>query len=186
MKWPKHLTVKRVRNGKGIVATKAFRTNARVCVIEGRIVTAEEVWDMWDDEPRRAENCFRFDADNYLDPHGLIGAFANHSCSPNAGVYKVRGKLVLRALRPIGKGEEVTHDYSTLLGSDDVWKLKCNCGERECRKIVANWESLPPAVTSRYLLLGAIPRYVTATNEAIKVGRSFLKRYEGALNLLAK
>ncbi len=159
----KTLAVRAVRNGKGIVALKTFAPGATVCRIKGRVVTGEQVWRYWDSDPRRGENCFRYDADHYLDPEGEIGAFANHSCNPNAGIVKTGRRLLLRAIRPIAAGDEVTHDYSTLLGADDIWKMKCNCGEAGCRKVVRNAGRLPAAVLRRYRRLGVIPDFILAT-----------------------
>jgi hypothetical protein len=71
--------------------------------------------------------------------------------------------LQLRALKRIAVGREVTHDYSTQLGADDIWTMKCNCGERNCRQVIANVARLPAAVVSRYLRLKAIPEFIIAT-----------------------
>jgi len=166
MAYPETLEVRPVRNGRGIVALKAFRAGALICEIRGAIVSGDTVWGYWKTDPRRGANCFRFDAEHYLDPEGAIGAFANHSCNPNAGVVKRGRKLLFKAIRPIAAGEEVTHDYSTLLGADDVWKMRCNCGEPGCRKVVRNFRSLPPAVLRAYRKLGIIPRFILATRAA--------------------
>lgn len=163
MTFSKILDVRPVRNGKGIVALKAFAPGAVICTIKGKVVTGEQVWGYWETEPRRGENCFRYDADHYLDPEGEIGAFANHSCNPNAGVIKSGRKLLLKAIKAIAAGDEVTHDYSTLLGADDVWKMKCNCGERGCRGVVNSFKALPDAVIRKYCKLGIIPEFIMAT-----------------------
>lgn len=163
MSFAKNLAVQNVRNGLGIIAKRRFSAGATICRIKGEVVTGETVWSYWDAEPRRGENCFRYDADHYLDPEGEIGAFANHSCNPNAGIVKTGRRLMLQAIRPIAAGEEITHDYSTLLGADDVWKMKCNCGETDCRKVVRSFGKLPAAVLRRYRRLGIIPDYILKT-----------------------
>lgn len=157
------LTVKTVRNGKGIVAGKAFRRGAILCEITGRIVTGETVWQYWETDRRLGENCFRYDDDHYIDPDGEIGAYANHSCNPNAGIVKKGRRLLLKAIAPIAAGEEVTHDYSTLLGADDVWKMRCNCGEDNCRRTVRNIAKLPATTVRRYRRLGIIPKFILET-----------------------
>jgi len=162
MKYSTTLTVQRVRNGCGIVALKPFAAGATLCTVRGQIVSAATVWRYWERDPRRGANCFRFDAGHYLDPVGEIGAWANHSCNPNSGVFRTRSRLLLRALRPIAAGEEVTHDYSTLLGADDIWSMRCNCGDRRCRKVVRNIARLPAAVIRRYVAYGAIPDFILA------------------------
>lgn len=160
LQYGRKLVVRNVRNGKGIVALRSFEAGDTLCEIRGRIVRAETVWRWWPHNRRRAENCFRFDADHYLDPEGEIGAWANHACRPNAGVFRQRGKLLLKALRAITAQSEVTHDYSTLLGADDIWRMRCNCGERQCRGVVANVLSLPEVVLRRYRRLQCIPGFI--------------------------
>lgn len=158
------LAVRPVRNGKGIVAQRGFGRGATVCRIRGRIVSADAVWGYWRrGNIRRGENCFRFDADRYLDPEGEIGAYANHACDPNTGIVKDARGLKLVAIRRISAGEEITHDYSTLLGADDLWTMKCNCGAPACRRVVRNVSRLPEAVLRRYRRLGIIPAFILAT-----------------------
>ena len=159
----KTLAVRKVRNGRGIVALEAFRKGAVVCEIEGRIVTAEAVWDYWDSDPQLGANCFRYDADHYLDPNGKIGQYANHSCSPNSGIVKRGRRLMLKAIAAIAPGDEVTHDYSTLLGADDVWTMRCNCGAQDCRRVVRNIAKLPAAKLRSYRRLGVVPAFIVAT-----------------------
>lgn len=159
----KNLAVRTVRNGRGIVALKAFAPGASICQIKGKVVSGETVWRYWDIDARRGENCFRYDADHYLDPEGEIGAYANHSCNPNAGIVKTGRRLLLRAIRSIAAGDEITHDYATLLGADDVWTMKCNCGEAGCRKLVRSFSKLPAVTLRRYRRLGIIPDFILQT-----------------------
>jgi len=157
----KDLAVRPVRNGMGIVAQRVFERGATICRIRGRVVSADTVWGYWQrGNIRRGENCFRFDADRYLDPEGEIGAYANHACNPNSGIVKDARGLKLVALRPIAAGEEITHDYSTLLGNDDVWTMRCDCGFAGCRTTVGKLATLPPAVLRRYRRLGIIPSFM--------------------------
>ena len=159
----KTLDVRPVRNGRGIVARKAFRRGAVLSEIRGRIVSGDEVWRYWEIDPRLGENCFRYDDDHYIDPDGEIGAWANHSCNPNAGVVKRGRRLLLKAIAPIAAGDEITHDYSTLLGADDVWTMRCNCGETNCRRVVRNIGKLPDTTLRRYRRLGIVPDFILAT-----------------------
>ena len=70
---------------------------------------------------------------------------------------------VLRAVRAIRAGDEVTHDYSTHLGADDVWTMRCDCGERACRGRIGRFDRLPARTLARYRRLGMIPGFVEAT-----------------------
>ena len=163
MAYPKGLTVKPVRNGLGIVALRNFSQGAIVCEIRGSIVSPQTVWRYWQSAPRLGANCFRFSAERYLNPEGEIGQYANHACDPNTGVVKQRRRLLLKAIAPIARGEEVTHDYSTLLGADDVWRMRCNCGSANCRRMVLHIGALPVTVIERYRRLGVVPEFILAT-----------------------
>jgi uncharacterized protein len=158
----KSLKVMPVRNGYGIVATKPFRRGALILEIKGKIVTADEVWRYWDTDPRLAANCIRYDENHYLDPNGDLGQYSNHSCNPNAGLIKKGKRLVMKAIAPIAAGDEVTHDYSTFLAADDIWTMRCNCGEANCRGVVRNIRKLPPATVRAYRRLGILPDFITA------------------------
>lgn len=53
--------------------------------------------------------------------------YGNHSCNPNLD----RNHM---ALRDIQAGEELTLDYAQFSTKD--WKMKCNCGAKNCKGIV--------------------------------------------------
>lgn len=131
--------------------------------IRGRVVSARTVWRWWDATPRRAANCFRLAGDRYLDPSGTLGEFANHGCRPNVRVVARGTKLAFEAIRPIRAGEEVLHDYATLLGADDVWTMRCRCGWSGCRGRVERFDRLPMRVIRDYQSIGAIPGYIVRT-----------------------
>ena len=154
------IVVKKVTNGRGLIAARPFRTNQLISEIEGRVVTADEVWGYWKTDPRLGANCIRYDADNFLNPDRFIGAFANHSCNPNTGLVKRGRKLIIKAIAPIAAGDELTHDYSTFIGADDVWTMRCNCGEENCRGTVRNIKKLPKATLARYRKLGIVPNFI--------------------------
>lgn len=160
---PAPLVVQPVRNGLGLVAGCRFRPGEPVLHLRGERVHADDVWRLWQRDPRRAANCFRIGPDHYLDPEGELGAFANHSCRPNVRVVLARGSLRFFAIAPIAPGDEVVHDYSTLLGSDDVWTMRCNCGERSCRRRIRSFDRLPASALRRYRMIAAIPEFILET-----------------------
>jgi hypothetical protein len=54
----------------------------------------------------------------------------NHSCDPNAG-FDPEG--MLRALRTIAEGEEITYDYLLYPIAASPWNFECECGSSDCK-----------------------------------------------------
>ncbi|PIQ66654.1 MAG: hypothetical protein COV96_00345 [Candidatus Zambryskibacteria bacterium CG11_big_fil_rev_8_21_14_0_20_42_18] len=80
--------------------------------------------------------------------------FLNHSCAPNLGVV---GSVTFVALKNIRKDEELTVDYS-ILELDPLWKMKCGCGAKNCRKTIRSINFLSK---KRYnLYLPFVPQYL--------------------------
>jgi SET domain-containing protein len=92
-----------------------------------------------------------------------MGSFLNHSCEPNSKIVKRDRKLYAVALENISLNKEVTFDYSTILGDDDIWKMDCKCGTRSCRKRIRRFGSLPRQTKDEYIRLGMVPPYILAT-----------------------
>jgi|GEM_PF-881573 len=66
--------------------------------------------------------------------------FINHSCDSNAARI---GGLVYVAKRNIAANEEITLDYSPLISEHGDWKLQCECGSANCRKMITSkdWQN---------------------------------------------
>ena len=91
------------------------------------------------------------DRKTWIYPIG-IDMYVNHSCDPNTGI---KGKVTFVALRNIKKDEEITFDYS--ISEDSLWEMPCNCGAKNCRKIVGGIKTLPEKTYKKYLPY--IPKY---------------------------
>ncbi|HYD93540.1 MAG TPA: SET domain-containing protein-lysine N-methyltransferase [Candidatus Paceibacterota bacterium] len=102
----------------------------------------------------------------WIDPHKPY-KFLNHSCNPSAGI---KGKVTLVALRNMKEGEEITIDYSTIEG-DPLWRMKCACGEPNCRKIIRSVHSLPEKQFKKYLPF--VPTYFKKVYEKHRQQTSF-------------
>ncbi|KAI6823871.1 histone H3-K4 methyltransferase Set1, partial [Hortaea werneckii] len=82
---------------------------------------------------------FRMMDDEIVDAtkKGGIARFINHSCSPNctAKIIRVEGtpRIVIYAMKDIGKNEELTYDYKfeREIGSTD--RIPCLCGSANCK-----------------------------------------------------
>lgn len=71
--------------------------------------------------------------------------YFNHSCDPNAGIKNNRDIV---AMRPIRKGEEIVFDYA--MNNIDDWTMECNCGSKNCRKIISNFDALNEKTKEKY------------------------------------
>ncbi len=151
------IEVKKARNGKGIFAEKNFRPGETVMEIKGKLFHYRT---LLNNPGPFSDNSFRFSEDYYLSPAGQKGDYLNHSCQPNSRVEKRGKKLYLIVINEISRGKEILLDYSTILTPEDVWTMKCNCGSRNCRKIIKEYGSLPQALKSFYLKENIIPKYI--------------------------
>jgi uncharacterized protein len=154
------LTVDKSRNGLGLRAMRSFRTNQIIIKVVGRVVDADILWTRGG---RFADNCIRFGPETYLDPGDGLPRYLNHSCEPNAAIRKDNNQLFLFAAQPIRSGDEITFDYSTTLGDDDIWTMRCNCGGGSCRGRIKRFGSLPAALKADYIERGMVPRYIVKT-----------------------
>ena len=155
-----NVIVRPSRIGNGLFTARAFAAGETITQIRGRIVHYSVLW-------KRGgtflDNCIRFGPETYLDPGDDPGRYVNHSCAPNAGIRKDRNRLLLFAATRIAAGREITFDYSTTIGDDDVWTMRCRCGRRACRQRIKRFGALPEALQSRYHARGLVPRYITET-----------------------
>ena len=153
--------VGRARVGRGLFAARAFRRGESVLAIRGRVVSYTLLWER--EGSAFSANCIRFGPETYLDPGDGPARYLNHSCSPNAAVAKLSHRLFLVAARRITRGEELVFDYSTTIGDDDVWTMRCRCGSTQCRRTVRHFGSLPAPLRRHYLLNGFVPRFIART-----------------------
>ena len=157
-----NVVVAATRNGMGVFAARTFSRGRVIDTIAGRI-THHRV--LWNRGGSFAANCIRFGPNTYLDPSSDAGRYLNHSCEPNAGIRKWNNQLFLVAAQRIQKGTQVVIDYSTTLGDDDIWTMRCNCGTTICRKTIRRFGTLPAALQLEYLRAGLVPGYIVETLE---------------------
>ncbi len=138
-----NVTVKKTnkKNG-GVFAAKDFKKGEIILYIKGRVVSKPELFAMSDYFNNHSGTIGK---DKYL-IFGYPEKYINHSCSPN--VFEYKRKVI--AIRNIGKGEEISFDYS--ICSIDDWRMRCHCGSKNCRKIVrGDFFKLPKELQIKYL-----------------------------------
>ena len=120
-------------HGRGLFAREPLAAGEVVCVKGGYVFDRRRLDSMpaWyrAAEIQVAEDLFIGPLEESERAGSMI--FSNHSCEPNIAV---RGQIVFVALRAIGAGEELTHDWATT--DDDEYELECRCGAPTCRKLI--------------------------------------------------
>lgn len=115
--------------GKGLFARTDIPAGTDIVEYDGPRVGREE-----GEKLAAAGNRYVFTLDRRTCIDGSVfwnlARYANHSCSPNAKSVKIGGRIFLRSLRPIAKGEEITYNY----GYDfrNYTDNPCTCGSPGC------------------------------------------------------
>jgi uncharacterized protein len=137
--------------GRAVLAARYFQPGQPILTFGGPILTMPEMLALGADRAY----ALQVGAGQFL--HLTRPArYLNHSCDPSAGIVDDR---VLIALRAIAPGEEIRFDYSTAM-REDHWTMDCRCGEYLCRRVVLDFQHLPPITQNRYLQLGIVQRFI--------------------------
>ena len=103
--------VGRSRTGLGLFATAPIRKGALIVEYSGPRIPTREAHAL----ERKGSNRYIFEINSRwsIDGSGRdnMGRYANHACVPNAAAELVRGRMMLRAIRQISPGDEITYDY---------------------------------------------------------------------------
>lgn len=77
---------------------------------------------------------YLFDLNKRHDIDGFVpyntARFINHACDPNCEAEIIRGRIWIKALRDIRKGEELTYNYG--YGYEEHEDHKCECRTKRC------------------------------------------------------
>jgi SET domain-containing protein len=133
--------------GRGLVAVEPIGKDELVAIKGGHIVDTATLRTL----PDRLRNSEVQIADGFhlvaLDDaeYEPVMLFINHSCEPNVGF---GGNILLRAMRDISAGEELTTDYALFDDSDE--RMPCNCGMASCRGTISGRDWQRPELQRRY------------------------------------
>jgi len=151
------------KKGKGIFALQDIKKGEEILFFSGKVVEVE-------DESKYSEH-----VREHWHPIDYTGKkivyvlpespwmYLNHSCELNAGLKNDR---YLVALKNIAKGEEVNIDYSTLFL--ECWSMKCECGSKNCRKLISTFNTLSPKDQKRlkdYISSYVRKRFIERSNK---------------------
>lgn len=157
--------------GNGAFATRAYKKGEKVMMLTGKRMNARGVDRLIEAGKLRIDDPYELGDGTYLvlDHTPLM---ANHSCNPNTGI---RGKNQLIALRAIRRGEEITYDYSTVVGDtasdESPWTMRCRCGAKTCRRKVGNWRTLPTPRLALYRRNDVLPTFIKKLDRAHSRGK---------------
>jgi SET domain-containing protein len=114
----------------GVYTTTPIKRRAIVAEYTGPRLSHAEADAIYEHSPRT----YLFglgDGERVVDGDG-IAAFINHSCDPNCESDEIKGRVIIRTIRTILPGEELSYDYCLYDGDPDDLAL-CFCGARNCR-----------------------------------------------------
>jgi uncharacterized protein len=131
----KPFRVGRSRTGLGLFATEPIKKGAFIAEYKGRRVTSEEA-----DRLEASDSRYMYELNSRWTVDGSgrhnIARYANHSCRPNAESDVIRGDrargrtggmVILRAIRNIKPGDEITYDYGRDYFNGFLKPIGCKC-----------------------------------------------------------
>jgi SET domain-containing protein len=118
----------RSRSGLGLFATAPIEKGAFIVEYSGRRIPHAQAQQL---ERRGRRYMFEINSRWTVDGSSRrnIGRYANHSCRPNAESDLVKGKLILRAIKRIAPGEEITYHYGEEYFEIFLKPTGCKCAK---------------------------------------------------------
>jgi SET domain-containing protein len=122
----KSYRVGRSQSGFGLFATTPIEKGTFIIEYTGRRISNTEARRL---ETRGARYMYELNSRWTVDgsTRRNIARYANHSCRPNAESDTVKGKVILRAIRNIRPGEEITYDYGREYFALFLQPVGCKC-----------------------------------------------------------
>jgi SET domain-containing protein len=118
--------VGRSPTGLGLFATANIAKGAFIIAYQGRRISHAQAERL---EARGAKYVFEIDSRWSIDGSSRRNTmrYANHSCRPNAESDLVEGKVILRAIKTIKPGDEITYDYGKEYFELFIKPVGCKC-----------------------------------------------------------
>jgi uncharacterized protein len=118
--------VGRSATGLGLFATVPIDKGAFIIAYRGRRITNAEAERL---EARGSRYMYEINSRWTMDGSSRrnIARYANHSCRPNAESDVVKGNVVLRAIKAIAPGGEITYDYGKEYFDLFLKPVGCKC-----------------------------------------------------------
>jgi SET domain-containing protein len=123
--------VGRSRTGLGLFATAPFKKGAFIIAYRGRLIPNAQAAKL---EARGSRYLYEINSRWTIDGSSRrnIARYANHSCRPNAESDVVKRNVILRAIKNIKEGDEITYDYGPEYFEIFLKPTGCKCDK--CRE----------------------------------------------------
>ena len=123
--------VGRSRTGLGLFATEPIKKRSFIAEYKGRRLTTEQAEKL---EARGNRYLYEINSRWTIDgsSRSNVARYANHSCRPNAESHRTRDKVILRAIKGIKPGDEITYDYGRDYLMNVITRRGCKC--EKCRE----------------------------------------------------
>ena len=144
--------------GNGVFTSQRFHKGDLVLFFGGEKILADGIGDF--------THYLQIAPDLYLGPSGNFDDYVNHNCDPNCAVYFDEEHVFLKAIKDIFPGEQLSLDYGTIQFNEPT-VINCECGSKNCRKIVSNFYAMPKRIQKRYLSFGLVPLLTRYTKEEL-------------------
>jgi SET domain-containing protein len=128
--------VGRSRTGLGLFATEPISKRAVIVEYKGPWLTNKEADRL---EARGSRYLYEVNSRWTIDGSSRknIGRYANHSCRPNAETHRLNGQVIVRAIKAINPGDEITYNYGRDYFLNVITPRGCKCVKcREKRREV--------------------------------------------------
>jgi uncharacterized protein len=122
----KPFRIGRSRTGLGLFATEQIRKRTFIVEYGGEGLTTEKAEKL---EARGNRYLYEVNSRWTIDGSSRknIGRYANHACRPNAESHLLNGKIILRAIKTIRPGDEITYDYGRDYYLNVITRRGCKC-----------------------------------------------------------
>ena len=133
---------KSVVHGSGIFATKDINRGEQIIEYIGEKISKKE-GDKRSEKrlkkyinSKKAGSVYIFELNSRYDIDGSFlynkARYINHSCNPNCEVDIYKGRIWIKSIKKIKKGDELSYDYGYEFDKEDYMDHICKCGSINC------------------------------------------------------
>ena len=172
--------VGRARTGLGLFATELIKKRAFIVEYKGRKLTTPQAAKL---EARGNRYLYEINSRWTIDgtTRRNLGRYANHSCRPNAEAHSIGHKVIVRAIKTIKPGDEITYDYGEDYYLNVITPSGCKCDKcREKRSAAARARRLAKVRAVKRLAKARAAKRLAKARSAKRLERARAKRLEQA------